>query len=70
MNDFDAAKQAGQKLKQLIQQHYSSREKFALDFGADVRTVNRYISSGINKVSVIQELAAFFEIDFIDFFKS
>jgi len=69
MNDFDAAKQAGQKLKQLIQQHYPSREKFAFDFGADVRTINRYISTGINKVGVIQELAAFFSIDFVDFFK-
>ena len=69
MSDFDAAKQAGKKLKMLIRQHYSTQEEFAVDFGADIRTINRYINCGINKVSVIQELAFFFGIDFISFFE-
>lgn len=68
-NTFDAAKQAGIVLRQLIQTHYSSQEEFAYDFGADLRTISRYVNQGINKVSVIQELAFFFNVDLYDFFK-
>ena len=59
---------AGEKLRKLIQENYSSQEEFAVEYGADVRTINRYINNGINKVSVIQELANFFGITFKDFF--
>lgn len=69
MNDYDATKQAGKKLRQLIQENYATQEEFAIDFGTDVRTVSRYVNSGINKVSVLQELAAFFHISVIDFLK-
>ena len=69
MNDYDATKQAGKKLRQLIHENYATQEEFAIDFGTDVRTVSRYVNSGINKVSVLQELAAFFHISVIDFLK-
>lgn len=69
MSELNAAKKAGDFLRKLIQQNYSSQEEFAIDFGTDIRTISRYINGGINKVNVIQELAEFFEIDFIDFFK-
>lgn len=69
MNDFDASKRAGEVLRQLIQQHYSSQEEFADDFGTDVRTVNRYVNNGINKISLLQELAVFFHVNIIDFLK-
>ena len=41
MHEFDAAKRAGEVLRQLIQKRYPSQEAFADDFGTDVRTVNR-----------------------------
>ncbi len=69
MHDYDAAKQAGRKLRQLIQQNYTTQEEFAADFGTDVRTVSRYVNTGINKISVLQELAAFFHVSVIDFLK-
>ena len=59
---------AGLKLRQLIQENYSTQEEFALDFGLEIRTVNRYINKGINKIDTIQELAEYFKIDFRDFF--
>lgn len=59
---------AGRTLRRLIQENYSSQEEFAYDYGADVRTVSRYINEGINKVDTIQELAYFFGISFFDFF--
>lgn len=69
MSELNYVKKAGDFLRKLIQQNYSSQEAFAIDFGTDIRTISRYINGGINKVNVIQELAEFFEIDFNDFFK-
>ena len=69
MSELNAVKKAGDFLRKLIQQNYSSQEEFAIDFGTDIRTISRYINGGINKVNVIQELAEFFEIDIKDFFK-
>ncbi len=60
---------AGEALRKLIQENYSSQEDFAYEYGADLRTISRYINNGINKVSVIQELADFFGVSFTDFFK-
>lgn len=68
MNNLDAAKKAGNTLRRLINENYSSQEEFAFDFGADIRTVNRYINNGINKVDTIQELSVFFDIEFVEFF--
>ncbi len=59
---------AGNTLRRLIQENYTSQEEFAYDFGMEIRTVSRYINSGINKTDTIQELADFFGINFRDFF--
>lgn len=69
MTNFDAAKQAGIVLRNLIQTHYPSQEEFAYDFGTEIRTVSRYVNNGINKISTIQELADFFNIPFTSFFE-
>ena len=47
MNSIDYTLHAGQKLRELINQNYRTQEDFAYDFGADLRTINRYINSGI-----------------------
>lgn len=59
---------AGQVLKRLIQENYSSQEEFSDDFGVALRTVSRYVNEGIDKVKVIQELAEFFGVPFRSFF--
>lgn len=69
MSDFDAAKRAGEVLRRLIQEKYSSQEEFAYDFGTDIRTVSRYVNKGINKINILQELAVFFHVDIVDFLK-
>ena len=69
MTETDAAKRAGNFLRKLIQDNYASQEEFACDFGMDLRTANRYINNGINKVNVIQELAVFFDVEFVAFFQ-
>ena len=69
MMSLTPGKRAGEKLRKLIQENYSSQEEFAYEYGADLRTINRYINNGINQVNVIQELADFFNITFVEFFQ-
>ena len=69
MSNIDYTLRAGQKLRELINQNYRTQEDFAYDFGADLRTVNRYVNEGINKLNVIQELAEYFGVDIKYFFE-
>lgn len=62
MSDIDAAKYAGEVLRQLIKDNYSSQEEFAFEFNTDIRNVNRWINNGINKISTLQELALKFDV--------
>lgn len=70
MAELSYALMAGQTLKRLIKENYPSQEEFAYDYGADIRTISRYINNGINKIDVIQELAEFFDVPFEFFFKT
>ncbi len=69
MSSSTPQQKAGLVLKRLIQERYSSQEEFALDYGMELRTVSRYVNQGINKISVVQELADFFALEFEDFFR-
>ena len=69
MAELSYALMAGQTLKRLIKENYPSQEEFAYDYGADIRTISRYINNGINKIDVIQELAEFFDVPFEYFFQ-
>lgn len=60
---------AGNKLRILIEDNYSTQEEFAYDYGLELRTVSRYVNKGINKVGTIQELSEFFQVPFEEFFK-
>ena len=69
MSSWTPQQKAGLVLKRLIQERYSSQEEFALDYGMELRTVSRYVNQGINKISVVQEIADFFALEFEDFFR-
>ena len=69
MSSWTPQQKAGLVLKRLIQERYSSQEEFALDYGMELRTVSRYVNQGINKISVVQELADFFALELEDFFR-
>lgn len=58
---------AGLALKHLIKEKYTSQQEFAEDFGVVLRTVNRYVSDGISDVRRIEEIADFFEMDFLEY---
>lgn len=68
MGKLSSKQLAGRTLRRLIQENYATQEDFAEDYGVEIRTVSRYINEGINKVDVIQELAVFFNVSFVDFF--
>ncbi len=60
---------AGKNLRRLLRDINITQEEFAFQYGADVRTVNRYINKGIPKVSTIQEIAEYLDVDFLEFWK-
>ena len=60
---------AGENLRKLIKEHYDSQDEFAFNYGADVRTISRYINQGIDSINTIENLAKHFGIKFGDFFK-
>ena len=69
MSKNDAVKQTGVVLRRLIKENYNSQQEFADDFGLEARTVSRYVNKGIDQVCRIQELADFFQIEVVDFFR-
>ena len=68
MSEINLALLAGEKLRNLIYENYDTQEDFAYDYGLDLRSVNRYINVGITKVTTIQELSEFFNVDYSYFF--
>lgn len=66
---FTPQQKAGHKLRELLKENDISQEQFAKLFNIDVRTCNRYINIGINKVDVLQQLADYFHIDIEEFFE-
>jgi len=69
MGNTSLALLAGNKLRKLIKETYPTQEDFAFEYPMDIRTVSRYINSGINKINIIQELAEFFDVPFTYFFE-
>ncbi len=69
MSKLSPQQKAGNALRRLIKENYSTQLEFALDYGlSDDRCVRRYLKDGINKVDTIQSLADFFQVDFSYFF--
>ena len=69
MTQLPLRQKAGNALRRLIQENYATQEDFAYDYGLDIRSVSRYVNSGISKIDTIQELADFFKVDYTEFFK-
>lgn len=69
MSNFNYSIAAGLALKHLIRENYASQQAFADDFGVELRTINRYVTSGISKMVTLEELADFFAMDLLDFLR-
>ena len=62
--NIDLNKIVGANLKRAIKESkWRTQEKFSEAFGAEVRTVGRWCNQGIDKLSLVQQIADFLEID-------
>lgn len=62
--NIDLNKIVGANLKRAIKKSkWRTQEKFSEAFGAEVRTVGRWCNQGIDKLSLVQQIADFLEID-------
>ena len=63
-NRTDLGRVVGANLKRLIKEsEYRTQARFAEAYFVDERTVRRWVSQGVEKVYIIDELAEFFKID-------
>lgn len=61
---------AGENLKRLIKNSdYGTQENFAYAFGAEIRTVSRWLNVGLKNLDTLQEIAEFLEVDAISLLK-
>ena len=61
---------AGDNLKKIIKQsNYKTQEEFAYAFGAEIRTVSRWLNGGIKNLDTLQEIAEFLNIDVLSLLK-
>ena len=62
--NIDLNKIVGANLKRAIKESkWKTQEKFSEAFGAEARTVGRWCNQGIDKLSLVQQIADFLEID-------
>ena len=57
---------AGKNLKRIIKEHDLTQEEFAGQMFVDPTTVRRWLSNGIDKLSILEEIAKFFDISVTD----
>ena len=63
-NNTDLSVIVGVNLKRAIREsEWRTQAKFAEAFGAEERTVGRWCNQGIDKLSLIQQIADFLNID-------
>lgn len=54
----------GMNLKREIRQsRYRTQEEFAFEFGAEIRTVSRWVNGGLKNVDTIEEIEEFLELE-------
>lgn len=64
------SKIAGENLKRLIKQtKYKTQEEFAFAFGAETRTLSRWLNQGIKDIDTLEQLADFISVNVVDLLK-
>ena len=61
------SKIAGENLKQLIKQTRDrTQNEFAFAFGAETRTLSRWLNQGVKDIDTLEQLANFLDISVLD----
>ena len=69
-NELSLSLIAGINLKQLIRESkYRTQENFAYEFGAEIRTVSRWLNAGVKNIDTLEEIACFLEVDIFELLK-
>ena len=69
-NEISLSLIAGINLKRLIRSSkYRTQENFAYEFGAEIRTVSRWLNAGVKNIDTLEEIADFLEIDVFELLK-
>lgn len=57
------SKIAGERLKRIIKEkNYRTQEEFAYAFGAETRTLSRWLNQGVKDIDTLEQLANFLSI--------
>ena len=57
-------------VKRLIRSSkYGTQENFAYEFGAEIRTVSRWLNKGIKNIDTLEEIANFLNVDVFELLK-
>lgn len=69
-NEVSLSLIAGINLKRLIRgSKYRTQENFAYEFGAEIRTVSRWLNAGVKNIDTLEEIALFLEVDVFELLK-
>ena len=69
-NELSLSLIVGINLKRLIRSsRYRTQENFAYEFGAEIRTVSRWLNAGVKNIETIEEIEDNIEIDVFELFK-
>ncbi len=69
-NELSLSLIAGINLKRLIRSsRYRTQENFAYEFGAEIRTVSRWLNAGVKNIDTLEEIADFLEVDVFELLK-
>ena len=60
---------AGKNLKRIIKDNGLTQDEFARQMFVDPTTVRRWLANGIDKVSILEQIANFFDISVGDILK-
>lgn len=61
------SKIADERLKRLIKESkYQTQEEFAFAFGAETRTLSRWLNQGVRNIDTLEQLADFLSVDILE----
>ena len=69
-DDLSLSMIASINVKRLIRSSkYGTQENFAYEFGAEIRTVSRWLNKGIKNIDTLEEIANFLNVDVLELLK-
>ena len=69
-DDLSLSMIASINVKRLIRSSkYGTQENFAYEFGAEIRTVSRWLNKGIKNIDTLEEIANFLNVDVFELLK-